>query len=184
MRDKIFRVSGSREEWLAALARNAPLDENELTEEVARKLYACEAERSAHTDAVISAAKGKIVTVGMEPWEECWQVFYDDARAVIPIAQAPILAQLAELTEARDFYAGLYAHRCGQLVEAQAQLTDERRKSEALAVALADCADDLEAEVEARRGTVLDRTMERDLASVKAARAALATHRGETDDQA
>jgi hypothetical protein len=43
-----------------------------------------------------------------------------------------------------------------------------------LADALRDCAADLEAEIEAKRGTVLERTTERDLASVRSARLILA----------
>jgi hypothetical protein len=39
--------------------------------------------------------------------------------------------------------------------------------------------DDLEAEIEARRCTVLPRTTERDLATVRAARAAIAAAKGE-----
>jgi len=50
---------------------------------VARVLYACEKERSDRCDAILSVAKGKTVSVGMEPWEECWQVYHDDARHVL-----------------------------------------------------------------------------------------------------
>ncbi len=39
--------------------------------------------------------------------------------------------------------------------------------------ALEECAADLEAEIEARRGAVLERTMERDLATVRQARSTL-----------
>ena len=44
--------------------------------------------------------------------------------------------------------------------------------------ALQECAADLEAEIEARRGAVLERTMERDLATVRKARAAIAKATG------
>jgi len=50
--------------------------------------------------------------------------------------------------------------------------------ADALLEALEAVTDDLEAEIEARRGTVLARTTERDLASVKAARAAIAAVKG------
>jgi hypothetical protein len=53
-------------------------------------------------------------------------------------------------------------------IEAQAAEIERLRE------ALHDCADDLESEIEARRGTVLERTTERDLGSVRKARAALA----------
>lgn len=81
----------------------APVEQDELVERVSRALYQCEKERSDIADAVISAAAGKTVSVGMEPWEECWQVFYSDARAV--------LAALSTLTPARaeGFKAGVEA---------------------------------------------------------------------------
>lgn len=44
--------------------------------------------------------------------------------------------------------------------------------------ALVETTDDLESEIEARRGTVLDRTMDRDLVTVRRARAAIAKARG------
>lgn len=56
---------------------------DDVVERAARRLYECEKERSDRCDAIISAAKGKTVTVGMEPWEECWQAFYDDAHAAL-----------------------------------------------------------------------------------------------------
>lgn len=45
--------------------------------------------------------------------------------------------------------------------------------------ALEECASDLEAEIEARRGAVLERTMERDLATVARARAIIAKATGQ-----
>lgn len=48
----------------------------------------------------------------------------------------------------------------------------------ALLAALVETADDLESEIEARRGTVLDRTMDRDLETVRRARAAINQARG------
>lgn len=44
---------------------------------------------------------------------------------------------------------------------------------------LEECASDLEAEIEARRGAVLERTMERDLATVARARAIIAKATGQ-----
>ena len=64
------------------LASTAPASGDEV-ERVARALYECERNRSERTDVIISASAGKTVSVGMEPWEECWQVFHDDARAAI-----------------------------------------------------------------------------------------------------
>lgn len=80
-----------------ALSRARSADEqstppHDLVEVVARALYACEKERSDRCDAVISAAKGKTVSVGMESWEECWQAFYDDAQAVLQ-ALSPHLSE-------------------------------------------------------------------------------------------
>jgi hypothetical protein len=53
-----------------------------------------------------------------------------------------------------------------RLEKAEAELAEVR-------ACLADCADDIEAEAEAKRGTVLSRTTERDLALVRHARAIL-----------
>lgn len=52
-----------------------------------------------------------------------------------------------------------------------------QQHAEALAAALEEVAGELEAEVEAKRGSVLPRTTERDLLSVRSARAALAAYR-------
>ncbi len=71
-------------------------------EAVARALYACEKGRSDRCDAMISAAAGKTVKVGMEPWEECWQTFHGDARAAI----AAYEATLRPAIEAGDYRKG------------------------------------------------------------------------------
>lgn len=61
---------------------------DELVEAMARTLYECEKKRSDRCDAIISAAAGKTVSVGMEPWHECWQTFHDDATALLPFITA------------------------------------------------------------------------------------------------
>jgi uncharacterized protein (DUF1778 family) len=60
------------------------------------------------------------------------------------------------------------------LTEAADLIEEQAAEIERLREALQDCADDLESEIEAKRGTVLERTTERDLGSVRKARAALA----------
>lgn len=52
-------------------------------EAVARVLYAQEKARSDHADAVLSAAKGRPITLHMEPWDECKDTFLGDARAAL-----------------------------------------------------------------------------------------------------
>lgn len=64
-----------------------------------------------------------------------------------------------------DIHEPLY--EAADRIEAQTDVLKKARTD------LQDCVDDLEAEIEARRGTVLERITERDLASVKKGRAAL-----------
>jgi hypothetical protein len=68
------------------------------------------------------------------------------------------------------------------LVTAEAFRAGHSHADAGLLEALEDVTDDLEVEIEAKRGAVLARTTERDLASVKAARAAIAAAKGPTND--
>lgn len=62
------------------------------------------------------------------------------------------------------------------MMRAQAKIDKLEAIAAQLAEMLGECADDIEAEVEAKRGTVLERTTERDLAPVRKARQALAVY--------
>jgi predicted DNA-binding transcriptional regulator YafY len=63
-------------------------------------------------------------------------------------------------------------------IRAEAHRAGQAHADAGLLAALEAVTDDLEAEIEAKRGTVLARTTERDLASVRAARAAIAAAKG------
>lgn len=76
------------------------------------------------------------------------------------------------MTEHHD-EAEAYRNRAERAEQEAAELRD---LAERLAEALEECASDIEAEVESRRGTVLSRTTERDLMPVHRARAALTAY--------
>ncbi len=64
--------------------RAASLPAGEVREKIARVLYAQEAKRSEHTNAVLSAVTNKkIEGASIEPWDKCKDCFLSDADALI-----------------------------------------------------------------------------------------------------
>lgn len=76
----------------------------EMVERLARALYAREKARSDHADAILSTVKGAPVKVGMEPWEECAEIFIGDATAALQALMEPTDEMLeAALTTSTRF---------------------------------------------------------------------------------
>jgi hypothetical protein len=70
------------------MALRAPAEE--AVEAVARVLYDCEADRSAHADKIFAAARGKpLGQPSIEPYELCADTFRSDARAAIAALSTP-----------------------------------------------------------------------------------------------
>lgn len=82
------------------LASTPPLpstvDKADVVEAMARALYDCEAERSAHADRIIAAARRKpLGQPSIEPYELCADIFRSDATAALT-ATEPFIAQVRE----------------------------------------------------------------------------------------
>lgn len=80
----------------SAICPDQPRPDDDVVERVARALYACEKERSDHTDKVLSAAKGHPVNFRMEPWDDVAELFRGDARAALSAIQ-PAIDEMREV---------------------------------------------------------------------------------------
>lgn len=93
------------------------------------------------------------------------------------MTDTPIVTRLRDMIAPNT--SGYYIAPDRPLGEMTADISEAADLITELVDALWECADDLEAEIEAKRGSVLERTTERDLASVRKARAALAKAGGQ-----
>jgi len=75
-----------------------------VKEPVARALYQRECETTTHADAVLSMAAGKLVSLGIEPFEEHKDCWLRDARAVILASPLPeCVAVLRQAVDTIDY---------------------------------------------------------------------------------
>lgn len=93
---------------------------------------------------------------------------------------ARICENHGECEIAMSYREGVYDFNLNAEVECINLATEQyQARVRVLEELLAECADDIEAEVEAKRGSVLPRTTERDLDIVRRARTALASMTGD-----